>query len=32
MIKKNREFLLKINEQTTADLFWKKVVEAMNNN
>ena len=31
MIKKNREDLMKINVKNTADLFWKKVKEAMNN-
>ena len=31
MIKKNREDLMKINVKDTADLFWKKVKEAMNN-
>ena len=31
MIKRNREFLLKINEENTADLFWKKVTDLFKN-
>ena len=29
MIKKNRDFLLKINEENTANLFWQKVMKVM---
>lgn len=31
MIKRNREFLLKINEENTTDLFWKKVTDLIKN-
>jgi len=29
MLKRNRQMLLKINEENTADLFWQKVTKLM---